>query len=85
MQSGTFRVFKGENTRQIDGVSHQPARPGFWYFEPLDYAGDVLWSEPFPTETLAAEAALAEEEDADDDEEEASFGPGNPRDYGDRT
>ena len=61
MKSGTFRVFKGETTRQIDGHTCQEALAGAWYFEPLDYEGDTLWSIPFPTQTLAAEAALREE------------------------
>ena len=61
MQSGTFRVFRGKNTQQIDGHTSKPARGSAWYFEPLDYEGDTLWSSPFLTETQAGQAALDEE------------------------
>lgn len=37
------RVFRGDETGQLrfDG---KPADPERWYYEPVDYDGDVLWS-----------------------------------------
>ena len=61
MVSGTFRVFPGENTRQVDGDTGAPAQGSRWYYEPLAYQGDSLWSRPHGTQTQAAQAALAEE------------------------
>ena len=61
MVSGTFRVFPGENTRQVDGHTGAPAQGSRWYYEPLTYQGDILWSIPYGTQTQAAQAALHEE------------------------
>lgn len=42
----TFRVFRGNETKQVD-INGWKAIPEFWYVEPYDYTGDILWSPPF--------------------------------------
>ncbi len=46
-----YRVFCGRATRQItaDGKAADASR---WYWEPVDYDGDVLWSGSYATEGL---------------------------------
>ena len=53
-----YRIFQGKETGQICGVSCKEAEPEKWYFEPVDYAGDVLWSEPFESEGDAFDGAM---------------------------
>lgn len=50
---GGYRFFRGEETKQIDGITGAKAHDRAWYFEPIDYEGDVLFSSPFDTLTLA--------------------------------
>lgn len=52
-----YRVFQGKTTRQIDGHTTHEAEPEGWYYEPSDYEGDVLYSEPYATEEEARTAA----------------------------
>jgi hypothetical protein len=56
--TSTYRVFRGDETKQRHGHTGQPANPARWYYEPLDYVGAVLWSRPFDTEVEADEAAV---------------------------
>lgn len=56
MEHKNYRMFRGINTQQID-VYNNPAIETFWYFEPIDYEGDVLWSEGFFTKEDAECAA----------------------------
>jgi hypothetical protein len=44
-----IRIFQGNQTRQINGCTGKPAQATAWYWEPEDYAGDCLWSDPYPT------------------------------------
>ena len=53
------RIFQGHTTRQIDGHTGQAAQADAWYYEPEDYEGDVLWSEPFASREEAEQAAEA--------------------------
>lgn len=56
-----YRVFQGKTTRQVQvGLTTHAADPEGWYYEPSDYAGDVLYSEAYATEAEAHEAADAE-------------------------
>ena len=54
-----MRLFQGHTTRQIDGHTGQAAEASAWYYEPDDYDGDVLWSEPFASRDAAEQAAEA--------------------------
>lgn len=54
-----MRIFQGQNTGQIDGHTGQAAFADAWYYEPDDYEGDVLWSEPFASRAEAEQAAEA--------------------------
>lgn len=56
----TYRIFRGGETKQIDGVTSRKANPEAWYYEPADYEGDVLWSRAFATEDEARAAAASE-------------------------
>jgi len=58
METKAYRVFLGDQTRQRNGRSGEPSNPGQWYYEPLDYVGDVLWSRPYDTEAEADAAAV---------------------------
>jgi hypothetical protein len=61
-----MRIFQGTDTRQLDGHTRRPAEAEAWYYEPDDYAGDVLWSPPYPSRAAAeaaAAASLTEEEE----------------------
>jgi hypothetical protein len=52
-----YRIFTGDETNQVECHPFpKPANPTSWYFEPLDYEGDTLWSQPFTTskEAMAA-------------------------------
>lgn len=40
---GGVRIFRGDETGQL-GHDAKPADPEKYYYEPLDYDGDVLWS-----------------------------------------
>jgi len=47
-----YRIFQGWETRQ---EPFEPKAYGFkrsqgWYFEPSDYEGDILWSDPLDTQ-----------------------------------
>lgn len=53
-----YRIFQGNETRQINGVTGQPANQAAWYCEPEDYAGDVLWSPPLATKAAAQDFVL---------------------------
>ena len=58
-----YRIFQGHTTRQINGHTTRAAEPQGWYYEPADYEGDVLYSEPFRSREdaeAAAEAGLEE-------------------------
>lgn len=61
----TYRIFPGSETRQLQGHTHEPAVEQGWYWQPRDYQGDVLYSNPYAD---AEEAGLAGEDahDADD-------------------
>lgn len=65
-----MRVFQGQTTKQLDGHTGQAAQADAWYYEPDDYTGDVLWSEPFATREAAEQAAEAEAEQAAEAEQE---------------
>ena len=54
----TCRIFKGSETKQVDGTTRKPANPKAWYFEPVDYEGDTLWSRPERTLGDAINQAL---------------------------
>lgn len=49
------RVFRGDTTGQVrfDG---KPADPELWYYEPVDYEGDVLWSRGYGSRAEAYQA-----------------------------
>lgn len=53
-----FRIFQGMSTWQVDGVTGAEAQPTLWYWEPRDYTGDVLWSQPFATPDEAIDDAI---------------------------
>lgn len=55
----SYRLFTGVETRQLDGHGHSPAVTDWWYWEPDDYEGDVLYSNGYAD---AEEAALAAED-----------------------
>ena len=55
-----YRVFQGKTTKQRDSHTRTAAAPEGWYYEPVDYQGDVLYSEAYTTEEAAREAADAE-------------------------
>lgn len=40
------RIFKGKQTKQVDQQGNK-ANSMLWYWEPVDYYGDVLWSKGF--------------------------------------
>ena len=63
VRSLTMRIFQGTDTRQIDGHTGRPAVPEAWYWEPDDYEGDTLWSEPYPTREAAEAAAQQDAEE----------------------
>ncbi len=52
-----YRVFQGDDTKQICGVTGASAAPDQFYFEPADYEGDTLWSVNFDTYEQAEAAA----------------------------
>lgn len=47
-----YRFFQGSETSQKSALGGE-ALDEFWYYEPTDYEGDVLWSAGFPTRDLA--------------------------------
>ena len=65
MSARQYQIIRGRDTRQIDGVTCRPADPRRWYYEAIDYDGDVLWSESYATRA-EAEAAATEEAHHDD-------------------
>jgi len=50
-----YMIFKGNETRQLD-IHGKPARQDSWYYEPADYEGDILWSNPFKTKKEVLQA-----------------------------
>lgn len=50
-----WRIFKGSETGQVDGVTGRPAKSNLYYFEPANYDGDVLWSNGFKSPQQARE------------------------------
>lgn len=38
-----FRFFLGHESKQVQ-PNGEPIDPDAWYFEPVDYNGDVVWS-----------------------------------------
>ena len=54
METKAYRVFRGDQTKQRNGRTGERANPGQWYYEPLDYVGDVLWSRAYDTEESAS-------------------------------
>jgi len=57
LETKAYRVFRGDQTKQRNGRTGERANPGQWYYEPLDYVGDVLWSRAYDTEVDADVAA----------------------------
>ena len=57
MMSAPYRLFQGKDTRQIDGHTTQGARDIAWYWEPVTYEGDVLYSNPYESKNEAESAA----------------------------
>jgi hypothetical protein len=55
---GGVRIVRGDETGQ---VSHdgRPADPEKYYYEPLDYDGDMLWSTAYDSEAAALAASGA--------------------------
>lgn len=62
-ESGPYRYFQGKETRQIDPILGQKAKPNAWYYEPKDYEGDTLWSQPYRTRHAAESASRQEPEE----------------------
>jgi len=60
-----IRFFRGSDTKQVDATTLQPADPEYWYYEPDDYDGDVLWSYGYRRYDAACDAAREELEDDD--------------------
>jgi hypothetical protein len=58
-----IRFFLGADTKQVDAVTLRPAEPEYWYYEPEDYDGDVLWSDGYRPYDAACDAAREEFED----------------------
>ena len=58
-----YTIFQGKYTRQIDGHTGYMAHDERWYFEPLAYEGDLLWSEGYATQAEAEQAAREEQDD----------------------
>lgn len=54
-----YRVFAGGATRQVDGITGRHPSTHDWFFEPVDYEGDTLWSEGYATRQEAIDAAYA--------------------------
>jgi hypothetical protein len=73
----TWCVFVGAETRQVDGVTGQPAEAAAWYAEPLGYDGDTLYS-PACATRAAAEAWAARQSEIEDDEEDTDPGTHTP-------
>lgn len=55
-----YRCFLGNDTQQRDGHTGQRAWPARWYYEPVGYASEVLWSIGYETLEDAMDAASAE-------------------------
>jgi hypothetical protein len=55
-----YRIFQGKTTKQLDSHTRAAADPEGWYYEPVDYKSDVLYSEAYATEEEAHNAADAE-------------------------
>jgi len=55
-----YRVFQGKTTQQVDGHTRRAADAEAWYYEPLYYEGEVLYSASYPTEEAAKTAADVE-------------------------
>ena len=60
-----YRLFQGKTTQRVDSHTRRAADPEAWYYEPLDYEGDVLYSEGYPTADTARAAADAEFSEAE--------------------
>lgn len=57
--TGDVRLFLGSESRQLDASGHRAA-PEQWYWEPIDYDGDVLWSDGFGSRSDAYQSACRE-------------------------
>ena len=66
-----YQIFQGKETTQVAGHLARPAQPEAWYYEPADYAGDLLWSLPYRIRDEAEHAAQEEATDAAAHEEKA--------------
>ena len=53
---GSIRLFRGDATKQLQQDGHK-ADPKLWYWEPVDYEGDVLWSKGVGSRAEAYRAA----------------------------
>lgn len=61
LTTSTVRIFRGSETKQIDGHTCKPAHNGLFYYEPANYDGDVLYSTGHVLLVDACKAALADE------------------------
>ena len=57
MNPNRYRVFLGSTSRQLDANPGCKRDDAAWYFEPVDYDGDVLWSPAYATKAEAIAAA----------------------------
>ena len=48
-----YRIFQGRETKQIEAPGGYPVIPDAWYYEPEDYEGDSVWSEPHVSRIMA--------------------------------
>ena len=58
MDAPRYRVFQGKDTRQVEPNGKKP-RPREWFYEPVDYEGDTLWSYGYSSKEEAMKAAEA--------------------------
>ncbi len=49
----SFRVFQGRQTRQVYGITGKKLKPAAWFWEPVDYDGDVAYSTAHSSRTAA--------------------------------
>jgi hypothetical protein len=61
LTTSTVRIFRGSETKQIDGHTGKPAEPTLFYYEPSTYEGDVLYSIGHVLLVDACKAALDDE------------------------
>lgn len=62
MENSKVRIFRGDETKQINGTDGSKADPEKWYYEPADYDGDVLWSQGYGSRAEAYHAAGCSQE-----------------------